>query len=1243
MVVYHANWGGNCKVFYEEVEYNSSSFTLRCYHHPSFTTKGCDDSVGHIHNYGSYDYFDDAYHERVCSTCGYSERTPHDDFGWAYNPTTHHKYCDICQESYSFGNHTSDPNIYPERLSSTTHKVTCGDCGFEMVIHNHTISMITDLAHTIICTTEGILCKYQSTENHNQNNTSLTLTYKVSLSKPGQHDAFCTHPECLAANVKEIFTATHTKDNSRIYYFAENEHANPCIKDCGHYYMHLLWSQPVNNAGPSKGLSGENEILEEFQGYEYTPGRYADTIEEFLEEIAKGSEYTLVPERVYKELGIIPNEKIYSSNNRGEEKGPSKSLQSGTHTYYCLESGCSESYSEPHTLIYLPASFEEDYYHVIKCAANCGYMETVYHDIQISQYNNNTHKRVCVECSYIDYVNHTFVSEYNNNTHWIRCTGCNYITGNESHSLTLTGDSSGHFYSCGCGYQTSPVSHSYGSWSQHNSAMHKQSCSCGYINYEYHNFGNYISISNTHHKRTCSVSGCTYPEQNNHTIAVSHLPANLLSSVIPPPSSSEEGQSRSSEESEGGLESEEPFLRNLEEHNHEEDVFSSSNDTWVEDYLEEELRLIGEYPEDILRNQSSVVSKRLEDNNLLTGESLKLYDISYDERNDEVAVLNQSVVDYFDLSERDIEYIYELMISKPLVFNSMSEYERYIEEEGGFRGTPSPRFGSHYFYCQVDCGYDYTGTHNISYSSYSPDDATFHWVSCDTVYDSKSCNFGTTEPHLQGVTVIINGNYYYSCVYCGLAYQPHSHQYVYTNNPANGNHKISCSYEGCNYSSSGSHYYPGWTYNDINTHKSSCSSCGNTTTANHSLTYTYQNNGTHNRSCATCNYTQNLTCSSYDGYVPQNSTKHILICDYCNSQSSEEHLNYWGPWVDKGLSGHQRTCNKCQYTTTIASHGYTAWSFNNTSTHIHTCTTCNATETANHNITGYTNLGNGYHRRTCSGCGNAGDYSHSSEQGYVSVDINNHKLTCDFCGNVATTAHTYGSWTSISTTQHKRTCSTCGFQALGSHVLGGWTSSSTTQHKRTCNTCPYSETANHTLGSYTSISTTQHNRTCTACGYQEAASSHTFGSYTSISTTQHRRTCTACGYLESASNHSIGGWSSLNGSQHIRSCSICGYSELGNHSGTWVSISSSQHRKTCSTCGFQETASHGISTSYYNGTYHQKSCSTCGYSEYFSHGWGGYTYYSTSQHRRYCSGCGGYEYSSHVFSGSYCTKCGWSN
>ncbi len=228
-----------------------------------------------------------------------------------------------------------------------------------------------------------------------------------------------------------------------------------------------------------------------------------------------------------------------------------------------------------------------------------------------------------------------------------------------------------------------------------------------------------------------------------------------------------------------------------------------------------------------------------------------------------------------------------------------------------------------------------------------------------------------------------------------------------------------------------------------------------------------------------------------------------------------------------------------------ATHSYSAWSNNNTTNHIHTCSACGKSETQNHTW----NSGEVTRQANCKEAGEK-------------------KFTCTACNATKTEPiaktnnHKFGSWsetkgaTCTTTGTQTRTCSVCQktetstINAKG-HSFGSWSQTSapscTTegQQKRTCtrNGCSHSETkAIAALGHKFSSPTVTKQPTCTETGIETGtcsrcsqkttntikASGHKYGKWTEVTAAtcttqgQQERACSKCSQKENRAIETLG-------------------------------------------------------------------------------------------------------------------------
>ena len=209
----------------------------------------------------------------------------------------------------------------------------------------------------------------------------------------------------------------------------------------------------------------------------------------------------------------------------------------------------------------------------------------------------------------------------------------------------------------------------------------------------------------------------------------------------------------------------------------------------------------------------------------------------------------------------------------------------------------------------------------------------------------------------------------------------------------------------------------------------------------------------------------------YADLIADDDITHTETCAKCGHTRTTRHT--YGPWKDKGNGTHVCTCMECGHQRTEAH--IKSYTSNGASGHTVTCTKqgCNYSKTEAHSMTGWSDCGDGRHKRTCSKCG----YVEYSGHVYNEWEDNGttHKRTCKTagCGYTQTEAHTYGSWVKLDNDRHRRTCSKCGKAQTQLHG-GVWVCTpDKLGHSKHCATCGADLEEIHTIV----------NGTCTKCGY----------------------------------------------------------------------------------------------------------------------------------------------------------------
>lgn len=293
----------------------------------------------------------------------------------------------------------------------------------------------------------------------------------------------------------------------------------------------------------------------------------------------------------------------------------------------------------------------------------------------------------------------------------------------------------------------------------------------------------------------------------------------------------------------------------------------------------------------------------------------------------------------------------------------------------------------------------------------------------------------------------------------------------------------------------------------------------------------------------------------------------------------------------------------------------------------YTCTGCSATRTEdiaktnNHSYGGWTDLGNGNHKHTCSVCQKEETKAHTWNGGTVtkaaSCKENGVKTyTCTTCNATKTetiaktTDHKYGSWTKVNDITHKHTCSVCSKEETANHT---WNSGAVTKQPTckeegvktyTCSDCkgtktePVAKTTDHKYGSWTKVNDTTHKHTCSVCSKEETAN-HTWnsGAVTKKATCKEEGvktyTCTACNATKTESIAKL----TTHTYDHAcdTDCNVCGVTRTTTHNyKTSWSKDKTNHWHECSVCkGKKDVVAHTPGAAATETT--AQTCTACGY------------------------------------------------
>ena len=408
------------------------------------------------------------------------------------------------------------------------------------------------------------------------------------------------------------------------------------------------------------------------------------------------------------------------------------------------------------------------------------------------------------------------------------------------------------------------------------------------------------------------------------------------------------------------------------------------------------------------------------------------------------------------------------------------------------------------------------------------------------------------------------------------------------------------------------HTFGDWEANNNETHKHTCSACGEVAYEDHKWDAgevtkkpSHMETGVKTYTCTVCKATKTETLDKTNDHV-------------------------YGDWTDaKDGENHKRSC-ACGDTETEA-HTWDAGEVTKKPSHMetgvktYTCTVCKAPKTetldktTDHAYSDWTDAKDGEnHTRACE-CGHTETEAHKWDNGEVTKQPSHMSTgiktyTCTVCKATKTetldktTDHAYGEWVKVDENQHKHTCE-CGHSELENHtwnageVTKAPTCKDTGIKTYTCTACGATKTEtlektnDHKYDAWVKVDENQHKHICSVCGKTESAD-HTWnaGEVTKAPTCKDTGiktyTCTACGatkteVLDKTTTHT---WNSgtvikeancKDEGEKLYTCTVCGKTRTEtiptteDHVwGAWEKNNETVHTHECSVCGKNESRSH---------------------------------------------------------------------
>lgn len=354
------------------------------------------------------------------------------------------------------------------------------------------------------------------------------------------------------------------------------------------------------------------------------------------------------------------------------------------------------------------------------------------------------------------------------------------------------------------------------------------------------------------------------------------------------------------------------------------------------------------------------------------------------------------------------------------------------------------------------------------------------------------------------------------------------------------------------------HTYGKWSKFDDTVHKHACTVCGKEESDDHrwdggkvTTPANCLNTGIKTYTCSVCSGTRTevipkTNTHTYGPWQKVNETTHKHVCTVCNKEETAGHTWNAGVLTKKATcreAGERLyTCTACNSTRSevvpkLTTHTYGAWQKVNDTTHTHSCTVCNAAETANHTwntgveVKKATCQEGGIKRYTCTGCGTTRD--ETTPKSNVHTYDNNCDTNCNVCNAVRTVTHTYKTnWVSDAT-GHWHECSGCGSRKDNAPHIPGPAATATTA--QTCTACGYiltpAQAHTHKYAESPTFDAEGHWYPCDGCNERSEFAVHEFDNDCDID-------CASCGYTRQTV-HSFGSEWRFDKETHWYECTVC--------------------------------------------------------------------------------------------------------
>ena len=276
-------------------------------------------------------------------------------------------------------------------------------------------------------------------------------------------------------------------------------------------------------------------------------------------------------------------------------------------------------------------------------------------------------------------------------------------------------------------------------------------------------------------------------------------------------------------------------------------------------------------------------------------------------------------------------------------------------------------------------------------------------------------------------------------------------------------------------------------------HWKKCTKCGveeSGSRANHKVTlWNNIENGKHSGKCTVCQYTVSANHTFVNG--------ECTVCKAKQSTTPEECQHTYA--MQKDETGHWKKCTKCgvEESGSRTAHSVTSWNDIGNGKHSGNCTVCQYTVSANHTfVNGECTVCKAKQSTTPEEC---------NHNYVIQKDENSHWEKCTICQNeTIKSAHNITKWTDMGDGKHKGICTECNYEVKKAHTYSNGKCSSCGAKEPT--TTPENCTHNYEIKS----DETGHWEKCTKCQKETVKSAHNITTWTDKKDGNHEGICTVC-------------------------------------------------------------------------------------------------------------------------------------